>query len=447
MKLPTPLRVAAAAEYDYDEELYTSLIRTTRFKEPVSLAMRKGKSLLVPRNLVPFALWYGKDHCTDGTVFKSFAVNCNFAPRNEDQKRVLGLSSKLLKAGKSHVIEASTGFGKTVIGVALSAFVGLKTLVIVNKRDMMAEWADAFLKFTTLSKKDIGFIQQNVCEYENKSVCIGMIHSLAKDKYPVELYDQFGLVIWDECHHVPADTFKTTGFLFPAARRLGLSATPRRIDGKEFVVEAHIGEVCVKAKLIPVPPKILVQKSTFKLPRVSRNGNTIPMPHEPGKVMHIHKMLARFVPRNKLIAKFVKASYDKGRYTVVMSDLGIDLHLKVLHDCIGGAGVPENEIAYYVGGMKESELEKSITKKVVLATYGMTAEATDVPWWSAMVLATPRANVQQAIGRILREYPDKPQPVIFDIVDEDSWVFREYFSKRFKTYTSSEIKGTVVKLN
>jgi superfamily II DNA or RNA helicase len=76
----------------------------------------------------------------------------------------------------------------------------------------------------------------------------------------------------------------------------------------------------------------------------------------------------------------------------------------------------------------------------------MTSEATDVPWWDCLLLATPRANVTQAVGRVLREYPGKPKPVVVDFVDTDSVILQGYFKARLRQYTSSELKGEVVYL-
>jgi superfamily II DNA or RNA helicase len=160
--------------------------------------------------------------------------------------------------------------------------------------------------------------------------------------------------------------------------------------------------------------------------------------------MHVNKLLVKDRKRNLLIVDFVKEAYSKGRFVLVLSDLSVDLYLADLRRLLSGSGIPDKEIAYYIGGMSEEQRDEAVKKKVVLATYSMAAENTDVPWWSALVLATPRANVKQAIGRILREHPDKPQPVILDIVDSDSPVFTQYYAARKRLYLSQEIGGTVV---
>jgi superfamily II DNA or RNA helicase len=441
----SPLEVGAMAKYPYSPELEGAMRVETRLGDILQLSQRVGDFLFVPRECA--GDWFEADKAfTTGAKIK-IAINGNFPPRNEDQVRVIEESTDLLLSEQSHIIEASTGFGKTFVAVHVTVAIGRKTLIVVTKEDGMESWRKAFLKFSDVTEDDIGIIQQKKCETKGKKICIAMMHSLAKDHYPEWIKHEFGLVIWDEVHHLSADTFQTTAGMFSARWRLGLSATPKRVDAKEVLFHAHIGPVLVLAKLIKVPPKILVVNSGFKLPwvrwRINDEWKVVPLPHEAGKVMHIHKLLVKDKGRNKLIVDFVKEAYDKGRYTVVLSDLSVDLYLGELRRLLVASGVPDKEIAYYIGGMTEKQRDEAVTKKVVLATYSMAAENTDVPWWSALVLATPRANVKQAIGRVLREYPDKPQPVILDIVDSDSPVFTQYYAARKRLYLSQEIGGTV----
>jgi len=450
MKVPLiespPLEVGAMAKYPFSQGLEDAMRVESRLGEIIQLSRREGKFLYVPRECAPNRA-AAKIVTSRGSKIK-IAVNCKYPPRNTEQTRVIKESISLLKSGLSHVIEASTGFGKTYVGTQVVAALRCKTLVIVTKEDGMESWRRAFVKFTDLDEDDIGVIQQDRCEVKGKKVCIGMIHSLAKDHYPEEIKDAFGLVIWDEVHHLSADSFSRTAGMFSARLRLGLSATPKRVDGKEALFQAHIGKVMTLAHLVKVPPKVLVVNSGFKLPWVRWNVDgqwkVVPLPHEAGKVMHVNKLLVKDRNRNKLIVDFVKQCYEKGRFVVVLSDLSVDLYLGDLRRLLTGSGIPDREIAYYIGGMTEAERDQAVTKKVVLATYSMASENTDVPWWSALVLATPRANVKQAIGRILREHPDKPQPVILDIVDSDSPIFTQYYAARKRMYLSPEIGGSIV---
>jgi len=430
-----PISVGAMAEYAYDPLLEAQMLALTRYDGPVQLSKHVGDKLLVPREL-PLSFKGTKDKRVSPKA--EIAINCKYPPRNADQARILEESYQLLLKGKSHVLQASTGAGKTVLGVMLAAKLGLKTLVVVHKEDLMVQWRDAFKKFTHLTDGDIGTIQQGKCEVEGKQVSIGMIHSLSKEKYDESIYNAYGFLIVDEIHHLSAETFSIVAGLFNAKLRYGLSATPKRQDGKEFIFHAHVGPVAVTSTLITLPPKILVVKSNWKLPivnwRINGSWVKIPLPHEAGKLGAVLVSLAKDQERNALIIRFAHQAYQKGRRTVVISDLARDKHLDALASLAVSAGIPETDIGFYVGGMKEKDLDISMGKKLIFATYGFIGEGTDIPWLDTAILATPRANITQATGRILREYPDKKEPVVVDIVDAASKILQGYYYARVKRY-------------
>lgn len=449
-----PLQTGAAAVYNYNVAIEKKLKKLDRFGEPMCLSKRSANEALlyVPRQLAPMG---AKDTRTIGMPAK---FNSTFKPRSFEQERVVQESTALLKADRDHIIEAPTGFGKTVVGAEIAARIGLKTLVIVPKEDIIKHWRTAFNTIAGVPLNQIGLIQADKCIVAGKSVCIAMVHSICKHgRYPAWVYKEFGLVIFDEVHVMGADTFSESAWLLPSKHRVGLSATPYRKDGKEAIFHAHIGQVLVKSDAVPLHPKILVRRTDFRVPMVWRlveqNGvkkkKLVQIPHGAGKTMHINKLLAKDVKRNNLIVAFVWTAYTKDRNTVIFSDLRED-HLDILYNLLRRKGVPAKDIAYYVGGMKESERERAIVKPVVLATYQMCSMATDVPWWDTAVLGTPRSDVKQIIGRIIREYEGKISwddeestgvvPVALDLLDDDSPVFKSYFNGRRKVYTSLKAK-------
>jgi superfamily II DNA or RNA helicase len=325
---------------------------------------------------------------------------------------------------------------------------------VVTKDDLFGEdqWGGALLKFLKLAPDDIGIIQQKKCQVEGRKVVMGIVHSLAKDKYPEWIKDYFGLVIFDEVHRMAADTFQAVCCMFKAKLRLGLSAGTSqrglRNDGKDFIFKSHIGEVEVVGEHIAVAPKVIAVESGFTLPRkqisVKEAGKwvtkIVPLPHKPGKMMHINKMIAGNRSRNAMIIDFIEAAYNKGRNVLVLSD--IVRHLEVLAEMIQVRGVPASDIGFYISKNKKN-LKDDKMKRVVLGTYGMAAEATDVPQWDSLVMATPRSNVKQPIGRVLREHKGKMQPLVLDVVDNDSWVYRKYYKSRCLLYQSEEINAVM----
>ena len=89
-------------------------------------------------------------------------------------------------------------------------------------------------------------------------------------------------------------------------------------------------------------------------------------------------------------------------------------------------------VGYYVGGMKEYELKKSEKKQVVLASFSMASEALDIPSLNAEFLITPKTDIVQSVGRILRAKHTFSSPIIYDIKDNHN-VFQKQWLKR-KTY-------------
>lgn len=251
-------------------------------------------------------------------------------------------------------------------------------------------------------------------------------------------------MVWDEVHRVPADTFAHTATLFPAMLRMGLSATPKRRDGRELVIHGHIGPVRVMTALQMMKPKVAIYESPWRCPRYRHQNcigkgcpecegtGYIKAPHSAGKCGHIVNHLVRNEPRNKLIARLATAAYKKGRNTVVFSDrVG---HLDQLRAMCLSAGIPQHETVLYVSAASKKEKEQMPAKRLIFATYPMMSEGTDVEWLDCAVLATPRANVKQPVGRVLREWEGKPQPVVIDIADLDSSVFEGYTRARLRTY-------------
>ena len=89
-------------------------------------------------------------------------------------------------------------------------------------------------------------------------------------------------------------------------------------------------------------------------------------------------------------------------------------------------------VGYYIGGMSETELKKSEKKQVILASYSMCSEGLDVPTLNAEFLITPKTDIIQIVGRILRAKHAFSHPIIYDFIDSHD-LFQRQWLKR-KTY-------------
>jgi superfamily II DNA or RNA helicase len=364
------------------------------------------------------------------------AINCNFVPHNEEQEPLATKAVNLLRAGYDHIFEAPTGWGKSVVGSVVACRLGQPTMIVVNKSDLMDSWYDALVNVLKVPAALVGKVQQNTCDWQGKRIVIGMAHSLCiPDRYPMEMYRYFGFLLVDEVDTTPTDQFSPLFRLFPARYRMGMSATPDRKDGKWQVVQGNIGPTLVKGTLIPMSPKILVKQTGWKIPKSKRweNGELVevPIPYTPGRMGLVEKAMANSMTRNMNIVEFAHAAYRADRRTLILcSTLE---HLSRLFQMLASHGVPGNDIGYYVGGMKKHELERGKNSRIILGTYKMVDRGTNVPIWDSLSLGTPRADVKQAIGRVLRFMEGKKQPVIQDLVDYDK-IFQSYHMARVKQY-------------
>lgn len=132
------------------------------------------------------------------------------------------------KEKRSGVIALPTGAGKTIIGIAAMGEVKKSTLIVTFTKDQMLQWRDSIFKFTNANKNEVGLFYSQ--EKTIKPITITTYHTAYR--HMNELLGKFDLLIIDEAHHLPAEKFKLIALKCLASRRLGLSATPVREDGK-----------------------------------------------------------------------------------------------------------------------------------------------------------------------------------------------------------------------
>lgn len=452
-----PLRTGATAVYPYKPLIEKKYRFWSRFGDEVPLCRVDGNVIHLPRALCPVGV---QDLRKEGAVVK-FPHGPEPRPHQVQMFKEVGA---FLKAGHSGVAVAYTGWGKTVLGYHAAFTVQRKTLVITTKDDIYQQWIDGAcgrvshsnpkgMNFLGLDPSEVGGIRGDKCEVVGTKFVVAMIHSLSKDgKYPDWITEDFGLVIFDECHRVPADQFQAVVDMFPAKLRLGLSATPDRADGKEQLVFAHIGPVRAKTEAQLMVPKVLRYRTEWQCPRVFKldpetgKREIQRIPHQPGKTTHIEKIIAADGDRNRLIAEIVQSIHEKGRKLVVFSTL-ID-HLKALQHATLKLGVSGKEMGFYIGATTKAEKdarEKVKVKPIIWTTFAMMSEGTSIDWLDTCLLAMPRGNVIQPVGRIRREYADKKDPIVIDMIDGDSHVFSSYAANRLDWY--KKIGATVKDMN
>jgi superfamily II DNA or RNA helicase len=110
-------------------------------------------------------------------------------------------------------------------------------------------------------------------------------------------------------------------------------------------------------------------------------------------------------------------------------------HCEYLSKLLNSKGI---DSGIYLGGMKQLVRNESVTKSVIIGTYQASGEGFDVPELDTLILASPKSDVEQAVGRILRQ-KNKNEPIVFDIVDSFS-IFKGQYYKRRKFYKSNDFQ-------
>jgi superfamily II DNA or RNA helicase len=329
------------------------------------------------------------------------------------------------------VLEVPCGFGKTIMGLRIISLLKKKTIVIVHKEFLLRQWVDRIKEF--LPEAKVGRIQGQVIDIEGKDIVLGMLQSLSMKEYPRELFIDFGLTIADECHHLSAEVFSNALFRIVTKYTLGLSATMERKDGLSKVFKAFIGPILFSKKR-DGDDNVLVQCVNYSTDDEEFN-----------KVLHNYrgqvnyssmiKKLCEFNRRSEFILKFLEQTLDEKEDQQIMILAHNKSLLKYLFDAIDHRKIAT--VGYYIGGMKAVDLQISETKKVIIATYAMAEEALDIKTLSTLLMATPKTDVRQAVGRILRQ--KHKEALVIDIVDSHG-LFQRQWIKRKRYYKKANYK-------
>jgi superfamily II DNA or RNA helicase len=338
------------------------------------------------------------------------------------------VNSYLTPEPRDGIISLQTGGGKTVCALYIASKIQMPTIVLVHNTFLRDQWIDRIKAFLPTAR--IGSLQADVVDIDNKDITVAMLQSVALKEYPKGTFERFGLVIVDECHHIASEAFSRAVPKLTCKHMLGLSATPERKDRLMCVINWFLGPMLYKSDTSDkVDEKVKVEVYEFigdeKYNEIIYNNSGVMF-----TTLMINKVV-EYEPRNTMVAGLIEDLADEeGRQLLVLTDrVG---HTKTLFDllpdhkkdmaCILGRDVPA-----------KTRAEWCASKKILIATYQMCKEGFDVATLNTLVIATPRPDVDQIVGRILRveKKGRKVDPLIIDIVDES---FRRQFQERLSLY-------------
>lgn len=321
-----------------------------------------------------------------------------------------------------------TGGGKTVCALYIAAQLKVKTLIVVHNTFLKDQWEERIKMF--LPNVRIGKIQGETIDVTDREIVIAMIQSISMKDYPKESFYGIGLTIVDECHHIASEVFVQAFPKITAKHMLGLSATPDRKDGLMFVIEWFLGPILYRSESTDIADSD-VKVEVYQFNPDDAEFNTVVYNNQGvmSSVSMVNK-IAEYAPRTKMLAEILDDVLDDKRQILVLTD-------RVQHckDLLA-ALTPGNQekaciLAQSVPAPKRAEWCAS--KKILIATYSMCKEGFDVPTLNTLMMATPRPDIDQIVGRILRTEKSKrtTNPLILDIVDS---TMRRQFQQRLALY-------------
>jgi superfamily II DNA or RNA helicase len=336
------------------------------------------------------------------------------------QPEAFAAGTKAFEDTGGGVLSLPCGFGKTTVALALSAQLKVRTMIVVHKEFLANQWVEKIKEFCPTAT--IGRVQGDVFDVE-KDYVIAMIQTMCMREFDKKAFDSIGLLVVDEAHHIGAPAFSQFMFKICPKFTLGLTATPERKDGLTRLLYWFLGPEFFKVERVnqgttKVTTLNYMDEAFKEAPPVTRFGQL--------NMAGMINIVTELEGRNNLIIETAEAALLAKRRVLILSDRRE--HCFYLQNRLG------SKAKLYIGGMKEKDLEESAKSRIVVATFQLAHEGLDIPALDTVILATPKSDIKQSIGRIMRETKGKVNdPLIYDIAD--SWsVFFAMYRKRLKVY-------------
>ena len=327
--------------------------------------------------------------------------------------------------GGGGLLDVDPGKGKTVMALNVIARLRVKTLVVVHKSFLLNQWIERIQQFLPAAR--VGMIQGQILDIDDKDIVIGMLQSLSMKEYPRDMFDTFGLTVYDECHHMSAEVFCRCMMKIVTKYTLGLSGTMVRKDGLTKVFKHFLGDVVHKEKNDTTSHAVIVKGIQYKVDDAEFNLTEYDYRGNPKFSTMISKV-CNYNRRSEFVLDVLQNELATNPDQQVMILAHNRSLLEYFHDAIEHRKIAT--VGYYVGGMKEAALKLSESKKVIIATYAMASEGLDIKTLTTLIMASPKTDVCQSVGRILRV--KHSSPLVIDIIDPQD-LFRAQWLKR-QTY-------------
>jgi len=448
---PTMLnRLIRLAAFQNPDFYRAQAMRLSTFSKPrvIGCADDFTDHIGLPRGCLDEALTLFKAHNIkteiDNKHFDGASIDITFHGKLHPFQQEAG--EKML-AYDNGILSAPTAFGKTVVAAWLIAQRKVNTLILVHRRQLMDQWRERLALFFDKPIEDFGQIgggKTKVTGY----IDVGLIQSLIRKGEVKDMVGEYGQVIVDECHHIPAFTFEQVLKQAKARYVTGLTATPIRKDGHHPIIMMQCGPIRFResakkqAAASPFEHAVLTRFTDFRLP---------PELTDP-KIQDIYSALVLDRHRNELIFNDLLKALEMGRSPLLLTERTEHLewfaeHLKGFAQNIiilrGGMGAKQRKaLAEQIKAVPDSK------ERVIIATGRYIGEGFDDARLDTLFLAMPiswRGTLQQYVGRLHRLHDNKQVVQVYDYVDIHVPTLMRMYKKRLKGYEA--IGYTVQKEN
>ncbi len=404
------------------------------------LVEEKNGQVIIPRGAIGRLLRFCKDQniefdfIDDRIKNLSIAFSANIQLRGHQQIVVDACSKK-----DFGVITSPPGSGKTVIGLYIVADKKQPALIVVHRKQLADQWMERIESFLGIAKKEIGMIAGGKIRI-GKQITIATIQTLNKivpssDFAKVER--AFGTILVDECHHVPAQTYRNTISKLHSFYLYGLTATPFRKYNDGKLIFIHLGESIAEIK----------QQDIGNQPRariIVKNTNLfIPFNVKTDKLETLSKNLVHDTTRNGLILNDVVSEIKNGRKSVIITERKdhidtLNQFLKQSYETIALSGDDSESMR-----SAKWKLLKEGHFQVLITTGQYFGEGSDLAEITCVFLAYPfsfEGKLVQYIGRVQRS---GVPPVVYDYRDHRIGYLERLFQKRNLYYRKFYSEGTL----
>lgn len=338
------------------------------------------------------------------------------------------------------IIVAPPGSGKTIIGLKIIEQKQQPALIVTHRKQIADQWTDRIETFFGISKKEIGKIGQGKMKI-GKQVTVALIQTLTKklsdENVAEKLVSAFGTIIIDECHHIPAKSFREVIHQLSPYYQYGLTATPFRKGNDEKLLFVYLGNIISEIKPQEVEhykkARVVIQETKLNVPFNSKTDH----------FETLSKILVHDSERNKLILIDVQNELNSGRKAVIITER--KEHIQTLYQYLKN----QYEVIPISGddnAMSRSMKWKSIQQgnyQAIITTGQFFGEGVDIQSISCLFLVYPfafKGKLIQYIGRVQRS---ELTPVIYDYWDKQIPYLNKLFLKRNSYYRNLDRQATL----